>query len=234
MKSVVLIAVALAIQLQAAEKVAKEDQSVEKAKVNKEAVVPVGDPIGEAVKAYFTAIFDEMEKVAAKQPTKETFRELMKPVEKNVAGFTDGSFIDNKYVIQESYKDHFISPVGYDLHKQDELKVFFVMMDDKPAPQLSEPAHIPFYPSFTSLRYPVLNDKGELTGIISVLIRTKHFIETTMLDQCRAYTITCRGTLAEKKRRVSKEAKKVTVQLPSTEWVIVYDPPKDGFVKPKE
>jgi hypothetical protein len=233
MKSIVLVVVTFAMQLQAVEKVTKEEQSVEQPN-KKEAVVPAGDPIGVAVEAYFTAVFDEMGKVAAKQPTKDTFRELMKPVEENIDGFTGGSFLDDKYIIQESYKDHIISPVGHDLKKVKELKYFFVMMDEKPAPQLSEPAHIPFYPSFTSLRYPVLNDKGELTGVISVFVRTKHFMETTMLSQCRAYTITCRGILEERKKRVSDEAKKVTVQLPSTEWVIVYDPPKKGFVYPME
>jgi len=233
MKSIVLVVVAFTIQLQAVEKVTKEEQSVEQSN-KEEAVVPAGDPIGVAVEAYFTAVFDEMGKVAAKQPNKDTFRELMKPVEENVDGFTDGSFLDDRYIIRESYKDHIISPVGHDLKKVKELKDFLVMMDDKPSPQLSEPAHIPFYPSFTSLRYPVLNDKGELTGVLSVFVKTKHFMQTTMLSQCRAYTITCRGNLAERKKRVSDEAKKVTVQLPSTEWVIVYDPPKDGFVKLKK
>ncbi len=203
-----------------------QSQAVEK-------VVPADDPIGIAVEAYFSQVFDEMEKVAVQRPTKDTFRELMKPLAEAVDGFTDGSFLDNKYVIQESYKDHIISPVGYDLHKQDELKDFLVMMDEKPAPQLSEPAHIPLYPSFTALRYPVLNEKGELTGVISVFIKTKHFFKTTMLKQCRAYTITCRGTKAEKKRKLSDDAKTVTVQLPSTEWVISYDLPKKGF-KPVE
>jgi len=233
MKSIVLVVVAFAMQLQAVEKIVNEAERVEQPN-KKEAVVPAGDPIGEAVKAYFTAVFYEMGKVVAKQPTKDTFRELMKPVEENVDGFTDGSFLDDKYIIQESYKDHIISPVGHDLKKVKELKDFLVMMDEKPAPQLSEPAHIPFYPSFTSLRYPVLDEKGELTGVLSVFVKTKHFMQTTMLSQCRAYTITCRGNLAEKKRRVSDEAKKVTVQLPSTEWIIVYDPPKDGFVYHKK
>jgi hypothetical protein len=232
MKIVVLVAVALAVQLQAVEKVTKEEQSAELPN-KKEAVVPAGDPIGEAVEAYFTAVFYEMGKVAAKQPTKDTFRELMKLVEKNVDGFLGGSFLDDKYIIQESYKDHIISPVGRDLKKVKELKGFLVMMDEKPASQLSEPAHIPFYPSFTSLRYPVLNDKGELTGVLSVFVKTKHFMETTMLSQCRAYTITCRGHLSERKKKVSDEAKKVTVLLPSTEWIIVYDPPEKGFVYPK-
>ena len=214
MRSIILALAVFALQLQAAEK---------------PAVVPADDPIGIAVKAYFTQVFDEMEKVAAKRPTKDTFRELMKPLAESVDGFTDGSFLDNKYVIQESYKDHIISPVGYDLHKQKELKDFLVMMDEKPAPQLSEPAHIPLYPSFTALRYPVLDEKGELTGVISVFVNTKHFFEATKLKQCRAYTISCRGKKAEKKRKLSKNAKTVTVQLPSTEWVISYDLPKKGF-----
>lgn len=233
-KSVLLVVVAFAMQMQAAETMTETAKIVEKPEVKKEAVVPADDPIGVAVEAYFTAVFDEMGKVAATQPTKDTFRELMKPVEENVDGFTDGSFLDTNYVIQESYKDHIISPVGYDLRKQEELRDFLVMMDEKPEPQLSEPAHIPFYPSFTALRYPVLNDKEKLTGVLSVFVKTKHFMQTTMLSQCRAYTITCRGTLAEKKRKVSDKAKKVTVQLPSTEWVIVYNPPKKGFVYPKK
>ena len=234
MKSVLLVIVAFVMQMQAAETINEEARSVEKREVKKENVVPADDPIGMAVETYFTVIFDEMGKVAANQPNKDTFRELMKPVEENIDGFTDGSLLDTNYVIQESYKDHIISPVGYDLRKQKELKDFLVMMDEKPEPQLSEPAHIPFYPSFTALRYPVLNDKGELTGVISAFVKTKHFMQTTMLSQCRAYTITCRGTLAERKRRVSGEAKMVTVQLPSTEWIIVYDPPKKGFVYPKK
>lgn len=216
--SIILACAVSALQLQAAEKAA---------------VVPADDPIGIAVKSYFTQIFDEMRKVAAQRPTKDTFRELMKPLAAAVDGFTDGSFLDNKYVIQESYKDHIISPVGYDLHKQDELKDFLKEMDEKPAPQLSEPAHIPLYPSFTALRYPVLDENGKLTGVISVFVKTKHFFETTMLKQCHAYTITCRGNQAEKKRKLSKNAKTVTVQLPSTEWIISYDPPKKGFKLPK-
>jgi hypothetical protein len=102
-QSVILACAVFTLQAQAAEKAN---------------VVPADDPIGIVVESYFSAVFDEMGKVAAQRPTKDTFRELMKPLAEAVDGFTDGSFLDNKYVIQESYKDHIISPVGYDLHKQ--------------------------------------------------------------------------------------------------------------------
>jgi hypothetical protein len=60
--------------------------------------------------------------------------------------------------------------------------------------------------------------------VVSLLVRTEAFLKAAGLDQCSAYKIICRGELAEEKGTLSNHFHEVPLHLPSTEWVIQYDP----------
>ncbi len=182
------------------------------------------DPIGAAVEKYFTAVFAQLGTVAAQKPTHDTFREAMKPLAESVDGFFGGSLITPDFVIDQCYyKTHALS-IGYDLKKVKQLDYFRELMRTAPAPQLSEPGRGGFLqPHLISLRYPSIMD-GQLRGIVSIMIRTENFLTAAGLDKCRAYKIICRGDLAEEKGTLAADHREVKLALPSTEWVIQYDP----------
>jgi hypothetical protein len=71
------------------------------------------------------------------------------------------------------------------------------------------------------MRYPIL-EKGRLTGVVSLMIRTEAFLEATGLDQVQAYRIVCRGQEAETKGELGDQYREVRLKLPSTEWLIQY------------
>jgi hypothetical protein len=182
------------------------------------------DPIGAAVEAYFTAVFSQLGKVAAQNPTRATFREAMKPAAESVDGFFGGTLINADFVIIQSYYKIHALANGTDLKKIRQLDYFWRLMRTAPGPQLSEPGHGSILqPRLISMRYPILTD-GRLQGIVSIMIRTENFMQAVGLDQCRAYQIVCRGELAETKGTLSGQHREVALALPSTEWVIRYDP----------
>ena len=182
------------------------------------------DPIGIAVEDYFGTVFAKLGEVAAKKPTHDTFREAMKPTAESVGGFFGGTLINTNFVIDQSYYKLHALANGFDLKKVKQLDYFLGLMSTSPAPQLSEPGHGSlFQPHLISMRYPVLTD-GKLQGVVSMMVRTGTFTEATGLDRCRAYKIICRGELAEEKGELSANPREVRLTLPSTEWVIQYDP----------
>lgn len=79
-----------------------------------------------------------------------------------------------------------------------------------------------FFPRLPAMRYPVITD-GKLEAVVSMMVRTENFLEAVGLDKCRAFRITCRGTLAEEDGKLSDHPRSVTLELPSTEWLIEYD-----------
>lgn len=181
------------------------------------------DPIGRAVEIYFTGLFAKLETVAAQNPTHDTLREAMKPLADSTDGFFGGTLITADFVIDQSYSKIHVLANGYDLKKVKELDYFRDLMRTAPAPQLSEPNHgTLFQPRLISLRYPILTN-GRLQGLVSVMIRTENFLQTTGLAECLAYKIICRGRLAEEKGKLSATPHEVRLQLPSTEWIIQYD-----------
>ena len=96
-------------------------------------------------------------------------------------------------------------------------------MDVKPAPQLSEPGHGNLVqPRLIAMRYPVVKN-GKMTSMVSMMIRTEAFLKAVKIDTCKAYKFTCLGKEAESSGTLSKAAKEVKVELPSTEWVIQYE-----------
>lgn len=186
--------------------------------------VQAEDPIGTAVENYFTAVFAKLGEVAAQQPTHDTFREAMKPAAESIDGFFGGTLVTPDFVIDQSYYKFHALANGYDLKKIKQLDYFRGLMRITPAPQLSEPGHGSlFQPRLISMRYPVFTD-GKLQGIVSVMVRTEAFLPATGLDKCRAYKIICRGELAEEKGILSSARREIKLALPSTEWVIQYDP----------
>ena len=185
-------------------------------------VQPPDDPVGKAVAAYFDQTFANLKAVADRQPTKDTFRAAMKPLEDATDGFFGGSFIDTDFVIREVYYPRDFLARGFDLKKVKQLDHFWDLMRKNPTPQLSEPGHGNIVqPRLIAMRYPVLKD-GQLTAVVSFFVRTEKFLEAVGLGDAKGYRIVCRGVLAEEDGKLGANAKRVTVSLPANEWVIEY------------
>ena len=183
------------------------------------------DPIGAATEAYFQAAFARLGAVAAQKPTEDTFREAMKPCVDATDGFFGGTYIDTDYEIKQTYlKKNFLAK-GFSLRKVKQLDWFWDQMDINPTPQLSEPARGNLMqPRLIAMRYPIITD-GKLEGVVSLMVRTENFLEAVGLDKCPAYSITCRGELAEAEGVLSDQAREVKLALPANDWIIRYDPP---------
>jgi len=183
---------------------------------------PNNDEVGLKTIAYFNTLFDGLGKAAEKDPTYNTYREAMKSVAENIEGLYGATLIDpNWTIVQVYHPSHFLAR-GFSLKKVKELSEFVKMMKDSPAPQLSEPGHGSIMqPRLIAMRYPVVRD-GKVKNILSMMIRTDYYLQAVGLDKCSAYKITCKGTLAEEKGKLSKNYKEVKLQLPATEWVIQY------------
>lgn len=181
------------------------------------------DEIAGKTKAYFGDLFARLKVVARQNPTPDTYRQLMRPEADKIEGFFGGSFIDPDFIIRQVYHpSHFLAR-GFDLKKVKELKDFYKMMQENPAPQLSEPAHGSIVqPRLTAMRYPVIKE-GRLVGIISMMVRTEYFLRAVGLDKCKAFKIICLGQLAEERGKLSPGHKEIKLDLPSTRWVIQYD-----------
>lgn len=181
------------------------------------------DEIERNIEVYFEELFIRLKKVAEQDPTIENFRKIMRPVVEETDGLFGATLIDPDFVIQQVYyPSHFLGR-GYDLRKVKELKYFYKIMKQNPAPQLSEPGHGGiFQPRLISMRYPVIKD-GKLRNIVSIMVRTKSFLKATGLDKCKAFRIICLGKLAEERGMLSENYKEITLELPSTEWVIQYE-----------
>ncbi len=185
--------------------------------------VSAADDVGQKTQEYFDALFSKMKIVAEQHPDAATYRELMRPVAKEIPGFFGGSFVDSNWVIRQVFHpSHFLAR-GFDLKGVKELSYFIEKMKTSPGPQLSEPAHGSLVqPRLISLRYPVI-DNGKVDGIISMFVYTNDFLKNVGLDDARAYRITCLGKVAEERGKLSESHRTVKVDLPSTEWVIEYD-----------
>ena len=187
-------------------------------------VQPPDDPVGQATAAYFAKLFENLKAVADRQPTKETFREAMKPLEEATEGFFGGSYIDTDFVIREVYYPRDFLARGFDLKKVEQLDYFWDLMRKDPTPQLSEPGHGNLVqPRLIAMRYPVMQD-GKLAAVVSFFVRTPAFLETVGLGDVKGYRITCRGVLAEEDGKLGDHPKSVTVALPANEWLIEYAP----------
>ena len=185
-------------------------------------VQPPDDPVGQATAAYFAKTFADLKAVADRQPTKDTFRDAMKPLEEATPGFFGGSFIDTDFVIREVYFSRDFLARGFDLKKVKQLDYFWDLMRKNPTPQLSEPGHGSIVqPRLIAMRYPVMKD-GKLAAVVSFFVRTEKFLEAVGLGDAKGYRITCRGVLAEEDGKLGTNAKSVTVSLPANEWVIEY------------
>lgn len=185
-------------------------------------VQPPGDPVGAATAAYFATNFARLKAVADLQPTKDTFRDAMKPLAEATPGFFGGSWIDTDFVIREVYHPRDFLARGFDLKKVKQLDYFWALMKKEPAPQLSEPGHGNLVqPRLIAMRYPVLKD-GRLAAVVSFFVRTESFLEAVGLDKAKAYRITCRGVVAEEDGKLGDHPKSVTVSLPANEWRIEY------------
>jgi hypothetical protein len=185
-------------------------------------VQPPADPVGKATAEYFAKTFANLKAVADQQPTKDTFREAMKPLEEATAGFFGGSFIDTDFVIREVYYPRDFLARGFDLRKVKQLDYFWDLMRKNPTPQLSEPGHGNIVqPRLIAMRYPVLKD-GKLAAVVSFFVRTQSFLEAIGLGDAKGYRITCRGVVAEEDGKLGDHPKAVTVSLPANEWLIEY------------
>ena len=185
-------------------------------------IQPPDDPVGKAVAAYFAKTFADLKAVADRQPTKDTFREAMKPLEDATAGFFGGSYIDTDFVIREVYYPRDFLARGFDLKKVKQLDYFWDLMRKNPTPQLSEPGHGSIVqPRLIAMRYPVMKD-GKLAAVVSFFVRTEKFLDAVGLGDAKGYRIVCRGVLAEEDGKLGANPKSVTVSLPANEWVIEY------------
>lgn len=187
-------------------------------------VLPPDDPVGQAVAAYFAQRFADLQAVADRQPTKDTFRAAMKPLEDATPGFFGGSFIDTDFVIREVYYPRDFLARGFDLKKVRQLDYFWDLMRKNPTPQISEPGHGNIVqPRLIAMRYPVLKD-GQLAAVVSFFVRTESFLKAVGLGDAKGYRITCRGVRAEEDGKLGANATSVTIALPANEWIIEYAP----------
>ena len=187
-------------------------------------VTPPDDPVGIAVAAYFATNFANLKAVADLKPSKDTFREAMKPLEDATEGFFGGSYIDTDFVIREVYHPRDFLARGFDLKKVKQLDHFWALMRKNPAPQLSEPGHGNLVqPRLIAMRYPILQD-GKLVAVVSFFVRTESFLKAVGLEKAKAYRIACRGEIAEEKGKLGNSPKSVAVALPANEWLIEYVP----------
>jgi hypothetical protein len=185
-------------------------------------VQPPDDPVGQATAAYFATNFANLKAVADLQPTPDTFRDAMKPLEEATPGFFGGSYIDTDFVIREVYHPRDFLARGFDLKKVKQLDHFWALMRKEPTPQLSEPGHGNLVqPRLIAMRHPVLKD-GQLASVVSFFVRTESFLDAVGLGKAKAYRITCRGTVAEEKGKLGPAPKSVAVALPANEWLIEY------------
>lgn len=185
-------------------------------------VQPPDDPVGKATAEYFAKTFANLKAVADKQPTKDTFREAMKPLEDATEGFFGGSFIDTDFVIREVYYPRDFLARGFDLKKVKQLDYFWDLMRKNPTPQVSEPGHGNIVqPRLIAMRYPVMQD-GKLAAVVSFFVRTESFLKAVGLGDAKSYRITCRGVLAEEDGKLGDSPKSVVVSLPANEWLIEY------------
>ena len=185
-------------------------------------IQPPDDPVGAATAAYFATHFAKLKAVADQNPTKETFREAMKPLAEGTDGFFGGSFIDTDFVIREVYYPRDFLARGFDLKKVKQLDYFWNLMRKAPTPQLSEPGHGNIVqPRLIAMRHPVLQD-GKLAAVVSYFVRTESFLNAVGLGQAKAYRITCRGVVAEEDGNLGNSPRTVTVVLPANEWLIEY------------
>jgi hypothetical protein len=146
----------------------------------------------------------------------------MKTFMEATPGVFGATLIDTNFVIRAVYFKRDFLAVGFDLKKVKQLDHFWKLMQEKPAPQVSEPGHGSLVqPRLVAMRYPIIKD-GRFEGIVSVMIHTDTFLKAVGLDTCSAYKIICLGVLAEEKGDLGKTYNDVPVTLPSTEWVIQY------------
>ncbi len=185
-------------------------------------VQPPDDPVGKATADYFAKMFANLQAVADRQPTTDTFRAAMKPLEEATPGFFGGSFIDTNFVIREVYYPRDFLARGFDLKKVDQLDYFWDLMRKTPSPQVSEPGHGNIVqPRLIAMRCPVMKD-DKLAAVVSFFVRTESFLKAVGLDKAKGYRITCRGVLAEEDGKLGDHPKSVTVSLPANEWLIEY------------
>ena len=181
------------------------------------------EDIAGAVKDYFYILFNSLKSVAEQEPNMKNFREIMKPVAESTDGFFGATLVDPDFVIRQVYKPTNFLARGFDLKKVKELKEFYKTMKESPSPQLSEPGHGSlFQPRLISMRYPIVKD-GKLINIVSMMVRTKSFLKATNLDKCKGFRIICLGKLAKEKGNLSEDYEEITLELPSTEWIIQYE-----------
>jgi hypothetical protein len=176
-----------------------------------------------SVEAYFSDLFQRLGKAAAQAPTEETFREVMKPQIEKIDGLFGATLINADWEIRQVYFKRDFLAVGFSLKKVKELHAFRQTIAEKPATQLSEPGHGNIVqPRLIAMRYPMIKD-GKMTGLVSMLVRTEAFLKAVKLDSCKAFKFTCLGKEAESKGTLTDARKKVTLALPSTEWIIEYE-----------
>jgi hypothetical protein len=185
--------------------------------------VPTEAELKTSVETYFNDLFQRLGKAAEQSPTADTFRDIMKPQIDKIDGLYGATLVNADWnIIQVYYRIHYAA-VFYSLKNVRELDVFRKLMDEKPAPQLSEPGHGSIVqPRLIALRYPMIKD-GKMTGMVSMMIRTEAFLKAVKLDTCSAFKFTCLGKEAESKGTLTAKRKQVKLALPSTEWVIEYD-----------
>jgi hypothetical protein len=183
---------------------------------------PSEEALTQSVQNYFAPLFTGLQTAAAQQPTVDNFREVMKPFLTDMEGFFGSTLLDSNFVIRQVYRRRNFLAVNYDLKKVKELDYFWELMRQDPGPQLSEPGHGSLLqPRLIAMRYPIMQ-AGQLTGVVSLMIRTKAFLKATGLDQVAAYRIVCRGQEAETKGELGDDYRQITLQLPANEWLIQY------------
>ncbi len=181
------------------------------------------NPIAVALQSSVQKYVDILSEAAEQNPTKNTFRRIMKPYVTDLPGVRAATLLDPDFKIRQVYFRRHFAGIGYDVKSQDVMKSFFTMMTQKPEPQISGPT-LPklLRPSFVALRHPIMRDNS-LTGVLTMFIATDTLLAQAGLLDGTAYRITSPDVGVVSKGTLSEHCQKTVIPLPSTQWTIEYD-----------
>lgn len=184
---------------------------------------PAETQVVASAQTFFTNAISCLERIAADQPTPQTFRKIAGTHSKDLDGLYDCSLLDTNWTIQAVGKRLNFLAVGYDLTQVQALDRFRKLMTEQPGPQVSEPASGGgLQPALISMRVPIRVD-GRTTGIVSMMIHTEAFLKASGLSSCRAYQIVCNSVPALSRGDLSETPHTVTLSLPGGDWILRYE-----------
>ncbi len=188
---------------------------------------PEADSVSDRIKEYFKQHVDTLNKAAEQRPSERTFRKVMAPLVPTINEFKGASLLNRDFVIRQVYSRKHIAAIGYDLKKQEAVKVAHAAMLEQPAPQLNGPTKPTLLrSSFITLRVPFV-EEGVLVGAVSLILDTKAVLKEVGISKWRAYRIKSSDGESFAHGELSSGTLHFKVQLPSLLWDVEYLPKND-------